>query len=214
MSSSPVELPVVALECGECALTVHALGNAPCPDCGAENPPCYKILAASTPAVTANTTYVDCHDQHKIVQAASRPMGAVVAPRPMYDRALLVKRLMGTMVDIVGIEHGSRGRQCHEHTRYCRIQLVPGSKVRLRKETIIFNGTGVVEEDVVAAYVVGNGTMTCKVGFLPRHLALHRRMIMMDFTRVLLRFTMLGALTLQNDRGQCFHFDVFMFINN
>jgi hypothetical protein len=173
MSSLPVELPIVAWECGECASTVRALGNTPCPDCGAENPPRYEILAASAPAATANTTYVDRRDQHKIVQAASRPLAAV-APRPIYDRVCLVERLLGTMVDIVGIEHGSRGRQCHEHTTYCGIQLVPGSKVRLRKETIIFNGTEVVEEDAVAAYVVGNGTMTCKVGFLPRHLALHR----------------------------------------
>jgi hypothetical protein len=153
---------------------VRALGNAPCPDCGAENPPRYEILAASAHAATANTTYVDRRDQHKIVRAASCPMVAVVAPNPVYDRVRLVELLLGTMVDIVGIEHGSRGCQCHEHTTYCGIQLVPGSKVRLQKETIIFNGTEVVEEDAVPAYVVGNGTMTCKVGFLPWHLALHR----------------------------------------
>ena len=30
------------------------------------------------------------------------------------------------------------------------------------------------EEDVIAVYVVGNGTMTCNFGFLPHHLTIRR----------------------------------------
>ena len=53
------------------------------------------------------------------------------------------------------------------------VQAYPGSKVRIRRETYISPTTG-NEEDCLVAYVVGNGVMTCKVGFLPRHLSIRR----------------------------------------
>jgi hypothetical protein len=76
------------------------------------------------------------------------------------------------MVDIVGTETNKNERSCHAH-EVCGAQLVPGSKVRIRRETYISPTTG-DEEDCLVAYVVGNGVMTCKVGYLPRHLAIRR----------------------------------------
>ncbi len=55
----------------------------------------------------------------------------------------------------------------------CAKQLAPGKKVRIRKETHISLVNG-EEEAVLAAYIVGDGTMMCKVRFLPRHLSLCR----------------------------------------
>ena len=76
------------------------------------------------------------------------------------------------MIDIVGTETNENGRSCHAH-EVCGEQLVPGSKVRIRRETYISPTTG-DEEDSLVAYVVGDGVMTCKVGYLPRHLAIRR----------------------------------------
>jgi hypothetical protein len=81
--------------------------------------------------------------------------------------------LRGTLVDIVGTETGENGRTCHAH-EVCGSQLVPGSKVHIRKEMPISPTTG-NKEDCLVAYVVGDGVMTwCKVGYLPRHLAICR----------------------------------------
>jgi hypothetical protein len=112
-----------------------------------------------------------CTEQHGIVRAASEARVAVV-PRPVVDRALLTERLQGTMIDIVGTETNENGRSCHAH-EVCGEQLVPRSKVRIRRETYVSPTTG-DEEDCLVAYVVGDGVMTCKVGYLPRHLAIRR----------------------------------------
>ena len=76
------------------------------------------------------------------------------------------------MVDIVGMEIGDRGHNCHAH-EVCGEQLVPRSKVHFHKETMIslLNGK---EEGILTAYIVGNVKMTCMVSFLPHHLALHQ----------------------------------------
>ena len=132
----------------------------------------YEILAGSAPAATARTTYyVMRSEQHVIIREASDGRVSVV-PRPVVNRALLAERLRGTMIDIVGTETGENGRSCHAHG-VCGMQLVPGSKVRICKETVISPTMG-DEEDCLVAYVVGNGVMTCKVGYLPRHLAIRR----------------------------------------
>jgi hypothetical protein len=48
------------------------------------------------------------------------------------------------------------------------MQLQVGSKVRFPREQLVYcEGQ---EEDVLAEYVVGDHTMTCKVGYLPQHL--------------------------------------------
>jgi hypothetical protein len=76
------------------------------------------------------------------------------------------------MIDIVGIEKNDRGRWCHVHD-VCGDQLISRSKIRFRKETMILVLDGGTEEVVVMAYIVSDVTMTCKVGFLPCHLASH-----------------------------------------
>jgi len=167
----PSPLRQVAWECGDCATTNRGREQLPCSYCRAENPRRYEILAGSAPAATARTTYVMRPEQHDIVRALSEARVAVV-PRPVVDRALLAERLKGTMIDIVGTETDENGRSCHAH-EVCGAQLVPGSKVRIRRETYISPTTG-NEEDCLVAYVVGNGVMTCKVGFLPRHLSIRR----------------------------------------
>ena len=110
-------------------------------------------------------------EQHDIVRAASEARVAVI-PRPIVDRALLAERLMGTKVDIVGTETDENGRTCHAHD-VCGSQLVPRSKVRIQKETVTSPTAG-NEKDCLIAYIVGDGVMTCRVGYLPRHLAIRR----------------------------------------
>ncbi len=83
---------------------------------------------------------------------------------------MLLQRLQGTLVDVMGIKISERGRNCRKH-KICGEQLVPRSKVHFWKETMISIIDG-MEEDALAAYIVSDGFLTCKVGFLPRHLAL------------------------------------------
>jgi hypothetical protein len=72
------------------------------------------------------------------------------------------------MVDIVGISAKDRGCNCPFHD-CCEMQLQVGSKVCFcREQSIYCEGR---KEDVLAVYVVGDCTITCKVGFLPQHLA-------------------------------------------
>jgi hypothetical protein len=80
----------------------------PCPDCGAVAPPLYEILAGNAPAPASNMTYVDRIEQDRIVQSASWPEVAFV-PHPLNNHVLLVERLIGKMVDIMGIDIGDRG---------------------------------------------------------------------------------------------------------
>ncbi len=95
-----------------------------------------------------------------------------VIPRPLPNPTPLLQHLRGTIVDVVGIEKNGRGHRCHAHD-VCGDQLISGSKFCFRKETMISVLDGGTEEVVIAAYIVGDATMTCKVGFLPCHLASH-----------------------------------------
>jgi hypothetical protein len=59
------------------------------------------------------------------------------------------------LVDIVGISAKDRGRKCPFHD-CCVMQLQVGSMVRFRRERLIYcEGR---EEDVLAVYVVGEGS--------------------------------------------------------
>jgi len=70
------------------------------------------------------------------------------------------------MIDIVGTETGENGRSCNAHKVY-GMQLDPGSKVRIRKETVISPTMG-DEEDCLVAYGVGNGArLAICLGILP-----------------------------------------------
>jgi hypothetical protein len=72
------------------------------------------------------------------------------------------------MVNIVGTSAKERGRNCPHHA-CCGMQLQVGSKLLFRRERLIYHEGW--EENVLAVYVVGDSMMTCKVGFLPHHLA-------------------------------------------
>jgi hypothetical protein len=95
------------------------------------------------------------------------------------------------MVGIVGTSAKDRGRNCPFHA-CCGMQLQVGSKVRFCWEQLIYRKGR--EEDVLAVYVVGDSTMTCKVGFLPQNLAV-RANVMMGFMPALLAFTLTAAQT-------------------
>jgi hypothetical protein len=90
------------------------------------------------------------------------------APQLGGDHASVVACLVNTMVNIVGTNANDRGCNCLFHN-CCGMQLQVGSKVHFRPERLIYHEGQ--EEDVLTVYVVGDGIMTCKVGFLPQHLA-------------------------------------------
>ena len=76
--------------------------------------------------------------------------------------------LVGSSVEIVGINESQRGRSCDDHV-ICGQSLKRGSYVCFCVER--FNWRGDKEEDVISVYLLKNGVRTCKVGYLPKHLA-------------------------------------------
>ncbi len=102
--------------------------------------------------------------------AESAAMHPGRAPQLGRNHVSVVACLVNTMVNIVGTSAEDRGCNCPHHA-CCGMQLqVRRSKVCFRWEQLIYcEGR---EEDVLAVYVVGDSTMTCKVGFLPHHLVL------------------------------------------
>jgi hypothetical protein len=89
-------------------------------------------------------------------------------PQSGGDPASIVAHLVNVMVNIVGTNAKDRGSNC-PFQACCGMQLQVGSKVRFHREQLIYREGR--EEDVLAVYVVGDSTMTYKVGFLPQHLA-------------------------------------------
>jgi hypothetical protein len=89
------------------------------------------------------------------------------APQLGGNHVSIVSCLVNTMVNIVGTNINNRGCNCPFHN-CCGMQLQVGSKVCFHRERLIYREGW--EEDVLAVYVVGDRTMTCKVGFLPQHL--------------------------------------------
>ena len=92
---------------------------------------------------------------------AQRPVAAEPACR------IVVERLIGTVVDIVGTTANNRGRSCPRHSCH-GTQVAEKLTVAFCREQLVFRDQQ--EEDVVAVYLVLHGVMTCKVGFLPAHL--------------------------------------------
>ncbi len=90
------------------------------------------------------------------------------APQLGGHHASIVACLVNTLVDIVGTSAKDRGRNCPFHD-CCGMQVQVGSKVCFCRERLIYREGQ--EEDGLAVYVMGDCTMTCKVGFLPQHLA-------------------------------------------
>jgi hypothetical protein len=90
------------------------------------------------------------------------------APQLGGNRASIVACLVNTMVNIVGTNTNNMGRNCPFHN-CCGMQLQVGSKVCFRRERLIYHEGQEVDE--LTVYIVGDCTMTCKIGFLPHHLA-------------------------------------------
>jgi hypothetical protein len=100
--------------------------------------------------------------------AGSAAMHHGRAPQLGGNCASVVACLVNTMVDIIGTSAKDRGHNCPFHA-CCGMQLQVGSKICFHREQLIYcKGQ---EEDVFAVHVVWDSTMTCKVGFLPQHLA-------------------------------------------
>ena len=78
--------------------------------------------------------------------------------------------------EIVGLMMGSSGRACCQH-EVCGIHLLAGNVVKLF--TTIITNVGGVDESALAVAKVIDGTVGCRVGFVPRVQAsvLQRRMI-------------------------------------
>ena len=70
------------------------------------------------------------------------------------------------VIEIVGIEEGSRGRSCEEHA-VCGSVVDEDVVVCLRKVQVLVDGK---EETAIAAYWVTDGEDRCRVGFLQRHM--------------------------------------------
>jgi hypothetical protein len=88
------------------------------------------------------------------------------APQLGGNHASIVACLVNAMVDIVGTYAMDRGHNCPFHI-CCGMKLQVGIKVCFHQERLIYRKGR--KEDVLAGYVVGDSTITCKVGFLPQH---------------------------------------------
>ena len=149
-----------------------------------ERPKRYFVVPGAGVSATARTTSVDRREQarlaalHDAVDNAPPPEdeepiaeGVPVVPVQRavaaVSRRILLERLVGTLVDVVGTTANNRGRSCPRHS-CCGSQVVERSTVVFRREQLVFRDG--VEEDVVAVYLISHGVMTCKVGFLPAHL--------------------------------------------
>ncbi len=168
----------------------------PCIMCRTERPFRYAIVAGAPAAATARTTTVNCREQACVAASgaasaaaaaavtavdATAPasdageaadiaqllMSVAVLNRGMQSRDTVVAWLVSTLVDIVGTGTSNRGRICVRY-KTCGMQVEVGTKVIFRWEKVVYRDQE--EEDAVAAFIVANGTMTCKVGFLPAHL--------------------------------------------
>ena len=179
---------MIAWECGTCMYTNEDMQRRNCNMCMVVRSPRYAIVAGAAGAATARTTTVNRREQARIAALAVDVPTAVAETAPAVAeetpavaeeqpaapdgraRATAIARVVGTLVDIVGINAKDRGRSCSRHN-CCGLQISKGSVVCFVRERMAWRDQGKVE-DVLAVYVkAGDGTMRCKVGFLPLHLA-------------------------------------------
>jgi hypothetical protein len=188
---------MAAWECGSCTYTNKGSEPGPCVMCRTECLIHYAIVAGAPAAATARRTTVNpCKQAHVAASATSAAAAAAVtavdatAPaadageataiaRPLMPVAVLncgtqkrdtvIARLVSTLIDIAGTGT-SRGRSCNRHET-CGMQVEVGTKVMFRWEKVVYRDQE--EEDAVAVFLVANGTMMCKVGFVPAHIARH-----------------------------------------
>ncbi len=188
---------IIAWECGSCTYTNKGSELGPCIMCRTERPICYAVVAGAPAVATARTTTVNCCEQacvsalstSALTAAAASAVTAMVATapaatagtgeataiaRPLMPMAVpnhdtLIAWLVHKLADIVGMGANNRGPSCFHH-KTCGMQVKVGMKVMFRWEKVVYRDQG-QEEDAIAVFLVTNGIMTCKVGFLPAHLA-------------------------------------------
>ena len=182
---------MVAWECGACTFTNEDVQRRICQMCMTERPLRYDIVPGAAGAASARTTTVNRREQARLAieahlvaarDAEEDPPPPAAVEEPIAEgvplapsrwpvaaepRRVVVERLVGTLVDVVGTTATNRGRSCFRHS-CCGSQVAEKSTVAFRREQLIFREGR--EEDVIAVYVVVHGVMMCKVGFLPAHL--------------------------------------------
>ncbi len=97
-------------------------------------------------------------------------MPVAVRNRGTQNHDTVIAWLVSTLIDIVGTGASNRGRSCVRH-KTCGMQVEVGTKVMFCWEKVVYRDKE--EEDAVAVFLIANGTMMCKVGFLPAHFARH-----------------------------------------
>ena len=90
-----------------------------------------------------------------------------IPPPANVSRSIVVGRLVGTLVDIVGTNANDRGRTCPHHY-CCGEEVTERTMVAFCRQKLVFRDG--VEEDVLAVYLCMHSVLTCKVGFFPAHL--------------------------------------------
>ena len=181
---------MVAWECSACTFTNEDVQRRGCQLCMTERPVRYAIVAGTASAAMARTTIVNRCKQARLAALAAPDVPAAVAEQAPAvaeeapavaeeqpaapdgrARAATLTRILNTMVNIVGTFAEDRGRSCSCHT-CCGHQIEKGSVVKFIDERMAWRDQGRVE-DVLAIYAVKeDGTTTCKVVFLPLHLAI------------------------------------------
>ena len=76
--------------------------------------------------------------------------------------------------EIFGVLESTNGRSCSCH-QCCGEHLRRDDVIRLVPTTVPVEGAPGQAEDAVVAIRISDGTETCRVGFLPRRLAKHKR---------------------------------------
>ena len=180
---------MVAWECSACTFTNEDVQRRGCQLCMTERPVRYAIVAGAAGTATARTTTVNRCEQAPLAALTTPDVPAAVAEQEpavaeeapavaeeqpaapdVRARTTALTRILNTMVDIVGTFAKDRSRSCSRHT-CCGHQIEKGSVVKFIHERMAWRDQGRVE-DVLAIYAVKeDGTTTCKVVFLPLHLA-------------------------------------------
>ena len=78
---------------------------------------------------------------------------------------VVIKRLVGMLIDVVRTTVTNRGRSCPRHS-CCGMQVAEKSTVAFHREQLVYRDRR--KEDVIAAYLVLHGVMPCKVSFYLR----------------------------------------------